>query len=327
MIEQIYVEEAVRQHPRTTAITRRFSSATVVPIQHYGEIFNRHAQNFRLQKSKPALILGEKIGRKMLAAPPGLEIGGTDNFYFSHMLNCLYDCRYCFLQGMFQSAHYLLFVNYEDFLTEIIDVAQKTPGAYFFSGYDCDSLALEPISEFVEFILPAFESIDGCLELRTKSTQIRTLLARPALPNVVVAFSVSPEEVVASLEARTPSLSRRLEAMASLAAQGWSIGVRLDPIIAFDGAARAYEQCIRKVFEHLAVSSVHSVTIGEFRLPKPFYKKMSRLYPTEPLFNHAMHDSNTDQASLPGGMELIARCHELLCEHVPADRIFGPVPS
>ena len=35
------------------------------------------------------------------------------------MLNCVYDCSYCFLQGMFNSANYLVFVNYEDYFKEI----------------------------------------------------------------------------------------------------------------------------------------------------------------------------------------------------------------
>ena len=28
------------------------------------------------------------------------------DWYFSHMLNCLYDCRYCFLQGMSRNHCY-----------------------------------------------------------------------------------------------------------------------------------------------------------------------------------------------------------------------------
>ena len=35
------------------------------------------------------------------------------------MLNCVYDCRYCFLQGMYRSANYVLFVNYDDFRVQI----------------------------------------------------------------------------------------------------------------------------------------------------------------------------------------------------------------
>lgn len=40
------------------------------------------------------------------------------------MFNCIYDCRYCFLQGMYSSANYVIFVNFEDFDKEIEEVIQ-----------------------------------------------------------------------------------------------------------------------------------------------------------------------------------------------------------
>lgn len=66
MVSVVYIEEAVREHPRVKRICSRLSHARIIPA--YG-------------------------------------LGGDKNFYFSHMLNCIYDCRYCFLQGMFRSAH------------------------------------------------------------------------------------------------------------------------------------------------------------------------------------------------------------------------------
>ena len=138
---------------------RESSSEACVECEHYGEIFNRKRQDFREQKSAPALILAEKSGRRVLAAPEGYGIGGKKNFYFSHMLNCVFDCRYCFLQGMYPSAHYVLFLNYEDFIADIeTTLAEHAPDEdlYFYSGYDCDSLALERYSAFVAHYLPHF---------------------------------------------------------------------------------------------------------------------------------------------------------------------------
>ena len=147
-------------HPRARAIMQKFPDATVTECTRYGEIFNRRAQNFRLQKIKPALILAEKFANHVLPSPPEYAIGGEQNYYFSHMLNCIYDCRYCFLQGMYQSAHYVVFVNYEDFIQAITEKIRAAGNAsvHFFSGYDCDSLALEPITDFVKEFLPVFRS-------------------------------------------------------------------------------------------------------------------------------------------------------------------------
>jgi len=157
MIDTIYIEEAVREHPRTQAVVARFPKARQIICEHYGAIFNRSQQSFRLQKQNPALILAHKSGNRVLPAPADYGIGGQDNFYFSHLLNCLYDCRYCFLQGMFRSANYIMFVNYEDFYKDIAATqsALDAPGWYF-SGYDCDSLAMEPVTNFVADTLDWF---------------------------------------------------------------------------------------------------------------------------------------------------------------------------
>jgi len=71
------------------------------------------------------------------------------------MYNCIYDCKYCFLQGLYSSANYLVFVNYEDFLNQIKNLVTKNKGKSitFFSGYDCDSLAMEKVTSFADFFL------------------------------------------------------------------------------------------------------------------------------------------------------------------------------
>ena len=155
-MKYLYVEEPLLDHPKTHAIHKK-TGATLIPIQRYGEVFNRHKGNFRLQKKQSALILAEKKGKLVYEIPPAYTIGAKHNYYFSHLLNCPYDCRYCFLQGMYRSAHYVLFLNYEEFAREIEEklTDEKTT---FFSGYDGDSLALESYSGFLDYFLPFFAS-------------------------------------------------------------------------------------------------------------------------------------------------------------------------
>ena len=155
MIDTIYFEEQVSDHSRSIALFERFPKADRIPCSHYKEVFNPSSQNFRIQKRKPALILAKNSGTMVHPVPDTYGIGGKHNYYFSHMLNCLYDCRYCFLQGMYPSAHYLLFVNYEDFFEEIAKIQKKNPDEqnWFFSGYDCDSLAMEKLTGFAQSAL------------------------------------------------------------------------------------------------------------------------------------------------------------------------------
>lgn len=51
MIETIYIEENIQQHPRVLDICARFPKARKVSCGRYGEVFNPKAQNFRLQNS------------------------------------------------------------------------------------------------------------------------------------------------------------------------------------------------------------------------------------------------------------------------------------
>ena len=50
MLNRIYIEKDVKSHPKTIQICNKFNNAPVIDCDHYSEVFNRKAQNFRLQK-------------------------------------------------------------------------------------------------------------------------------------------------------------------------------------------------------------------------------------------------------------------------------------
>jgi spore photoproduct lyase len=326
MIETIYIEEAILQHPRVVEIVARFPQARKIICSRYGEVFNPKAQNFRLQKQQPALILAEKYKNFALPAPLGYGIGAIRNYYFSHMLNCLYDCRYCFLQGMYQSANYVLFINYEDFQHDIKQLCAESPDEklHFFSGYDCDSLALEPVTGFAEQFLPFFATLPNAwLELRTKSTQVRSLLSREPLPRCIVAFSLSPDEIAKKVEAKAPSLERRLDALCKLQEQGWQIGLRFDPLIYQSGYQQQYRQFFEQIFARINLHQLHSVSLGVFRLPENFFKKVHKLYPEEKLFAGPLV-SQQGMVSYKQELEqdMMGYCTEQILTYISADKFF-----
>jgi len=348
----VYLERDVREHPTAQAILERARPDSVVEIDRYGEVFNPKSQNFRAQKQNPALIVARKHGKHILPTPEGYGIGGERNYYFSHMMNCIYDCRYCFLQGMYQSANHVVFVNYNDFFQQIGETAKEhaDEAVWFFSGYDCDSLALEPVTRFMGHCLDYFATAqpeaagspepdssgektagippappNAHLEIRTKSTQIRDLLAREPLANCVVAYSLSPQAIVQELEHRTPTLAKRLDALKKLQDQGWPIGLRFDPLIAAENFEPLYAEMFDEVFATLDADRIHSVTLGTFRLPKPFYRKVIRLYPHEPMFAVDMQPAGTKSImAYPETLEtgMINYCTNRILEHIDNARFF-----
>jgi len=326
MIESIYIEKAILEHPRVLAICTRFPKARKITCTRYGEVFNPKAQNFRLQKQQPALILAEKYKGFMLQAPPHYSIGATHNYYFSHMLNCLYDCRYCFLQGMYQSANYVLFVNYDDYYADMRRICAEIPNeaVHFFSGYDCDSLALEPVTHFVQEFLPVIRDIPNAwMELRTKSTQVRYLLDTPAFHRCIVAFSFTPDDIANALEHKAPAINKRLDALVKLQDKGWFIGLRFDPIIYEDDYQTHYQTLFKTIFARVKLATLHSVSLGVFRLPDKYFKKVQKLYPEEKLFASPLV-SQQGMMSYKTELEadMMQFCTHELLTHIPEEKLF-----
>ena len=286
----------------------------------------RRHKTFVCRKKRPALILARKHQRRVLPAPPGYGVGGAHNYYFSHMLNCIYDCRYCFLQGMFRSAHYVLFVNFESFQSDMEELLSHHPGepVWFFSGYDCDSLALDGISGFTDAFLPFFTRHPlAFLELRTKSVRVSSLLRQAALPNVVTAFSFTPEKISRTLERNVPSIAKRLASLVRLQQNNWPVALRFDPLIYSTDFREQYARLFETVFAVVDTDSLHSVSLGAFRMPRNFYKNIARLFPEEPLFASAYYNTG-GVAVYPLEIEhmMTDYCTEKILCHVPLQKFF-----
>jgi len=326
-MDTIYIEESVRNHPRTLAILERHPKSTIIDCQRYTEVFNPRSQNFRLQKKRPALILAEKHGSTVIKSPSGYSIGTDRNYYFSHMLNCLYDCRYCFLQGMYQSANYVHFVNFETFekgIDEVLKNETERPVS-FFSGYDCDSLALESLTAFAAHFIPFFRNRPGAeLELRTKSINTSVLEDIEPVPNVIVAFTMTPDVIAREIEHGAPSFAKRLNRVESLSKQGWVVGLRLDPLIPWPGFERLYSEMLNEIFSRVKVEMIHSVTLGPMRFPKEMYDRIVKLYPADPLFAQSPMETRNGQVSYAPNVEeeMTALVSDRLRKDMPADRIF-----
>ena len=288
MIETIYFEEEIKSHPRTQKIFSKFQNIRKININRYGEIFNRRNQNFKIQKENPALIIAKKHSNFVLKAPENFGIGSNDNFYFSHMYNCIYDCKYCFLQGMYSSSNFVLFVNFEDFNKKIKEIIEKNPSKKltFFSGYDCDSLALEKITGFAEQTIPFFKNYpNALLELRTKSNQIHPLDKIKPIDNCVIAYSLMPEKISKQIDLKAPSINRRILSIKKLADLGWKIGIRFDPLIHGKDWKSLYKELHDNVFKNIPLNSIHSISYGTLRFPKSMFKKIHRLHSDEKLFS------------------------------------------
>ena len=146
----IYLERSERDTVFTNAVLRRFPRAQVIEIDDYRNIFNRPGQNFALQKKSKKLILARKKDNFLYPINPKVQDFGKKNCYYNTLLlNCLYNCAYCYLQGMFSSANLVAFVNLDDFFNQTREAIEqrkvKEEPLHLAISYDTDLLASESI--------------------------------------------------------------------------------------------------------------------------------------------------------------------------------------
>lgn len=280
IFSHIYIEEAVLDHPRTKRILSHFPAARQILCRDYKDIFSRTGQHPHLQRHSRSLILAHC---KLPALHPGARVCqdfGNANFYYtSQVMNCLFDCEYCYLQGMYPSAHLVIFVNLEDTLAEVERLlAQQT--MYISISYDTDLLALEPFTGMLQDWI-AFAALHPglLLEVRTKCASLSTLRKLTPSPQIIWAVTLSPEEIISRYEHFTASLAARLTFLKEASAAGFPIRLCFDPMLFLPDFKQVYAKLFRQVFAVIDAKQVLDASIGVFRISKAYLKPMRKNRP------------------------------------------------
>ncbi len=271
----IYIEEEARSYPAAQRLLERLKNSRVIPVTHYKDIFNRPRQSFLLQKQSPSLILAVKHGELIYPGARVCQSFGHRNFYYtSNIMNCIYDCEYCYLQGMYPSGNIVIFVNTGDIFDGTDRLLSKHP-LYLCISYDTDLLALEGLTGFVkEWADFAAKRPGLTVEVRTKSAGRTVLDGIPVSDNMIFAWTLSPDSVTESFEHRTPSLDARLAAVRHAADAGRTIRLCFDPMIYVPDYAAVYSEFYAKVFSVIAPSELLDISLGLFRISADYLKAM-----------------------------------------------------
>ncbi|XDD54777.1 radical SAM protein [Leptospira sp. WS4.C2] len=285
----IYIEEGIKDHIRTKEILAKFPNAIPVLIRHYKDSFNRNSQNFRIQKETPKLILAEK---KVQFLYPGSDFSPNfshPHFYYNTLaLNCIYDCEYCYLQGMFPSANLVLFVNWEDFFSATKDFLDQNKSLYLALSYDTDLLALESFFPATKAWLKFAESQPNLsLEIRTKSTNYSQIAKSAPNPNVILAWTLSPQTIIETIEHGTPSLQARLKSINHAIRDGWKVRICIDPILRVPNWQTHYQSLADTLGKELKTEGLADISIGGFRMNIDFLKRMVDVRKDSSILFHA----------------------------------------
>ena len=272
----IYVEKKILDNKNTLEILSKFRDAKIIEIDNYKEVFSSNNQDFHLQKLGQNLILASNKPNMIYEGAVVCEDFENDNFYYtSSIINCVYDCEYCYLQGVYSSGNIVIFVDIEKVFEEVEELYNKLKSLYLCVSYDTDLLAIENICSFSEkwyhFIK---DKKDLKIELRTKSANIDKFLNLDVLDNFIIAFTLSPKDIALKNEKYTASFKNRVKAIKELQNKGWKVRICIDPLIYTDDFEKNYSEMIEYLFSEIDKNKVIDVSIGVFRTSKEYLKKM-----------------------------------------------------
>ena len=324
----IYIEESAVPYQWAQRILNRFPKATVIRIGDYKEVFVRSGQNFRLQKASMKLILAVKKDRFLYPGSPNAQNFGLKNFYYNALiLNCLYDCAYCYLQGMYASGNPLLFVNLGDYFTATRQALERRGDPhsplYLAISYDTDLLAFESIvpycREWIEFTRNTPELL---IEIRTKSANYGSIRDLAPTDQVILAWTISPPSVARAHERGAPPLAHRLKAAKRAIDDGWQVRLCFDPVLRTENWLEHYASCIEETFKTIPADRIRDVTVGGFRVSAAHFKKMRSVrHDSELLYYPYERRGNVLSYPESENTELIEFMMEKLKTHIPENRI------
>jgi len=282
----LYIERAAAGHPNGQALLERHGSRPVVWIDSYSEVFYRAGQDFQEQKRAPALVAALADGPLLYEAPTRVcGVHDMPVFYNDQLRNCVYNCDYCFLQGMHPSGHTLVFVNSEAFHEAAARRAKDGP-FWLSISYLTDILAFEPVLPIVsEWVAFARRTPEVTVEIRTKGEAPDFVRGDP-VANVVLIWSLSPPAVAGRYERGCASFENRVLAARTAAERGWRVRIAVDPVILHPGWATNYAEMLSALSARVEPESVEAATYGVFRVGADFMGRMSAARADSPILHH-----------------------------------------
>lgn len=278
----IYLESKAKNYSLTQNILSKFSNASIIEIDHYKNIFDKNIWNRKLSN---AIILAKQEHISILPTPPNYWYPGKA-FFFKSVLNCMFDCEYCYLKWAFKTPFPTIFVNYEDIqnaIEEKINSLRKSgynDTIYFYASNYSDIQWLDEMIHFNQSFIPFFEKFPNVLmESRTKSSNINSLLqlnneTMKHFKNTELSFSLNPQSIIDSFEHKTSSLDQRIDAINTLLSDWRKVWIRFLPLLPVENYLPIYTEFITYVKEKIDINRINSIFIWSIIYTKSDYNNL-----------------------------------------------------
>lgn len=194
---------------------------------------------------------------------------------------CFYQCDWCYMKLTYRAAFPFITVRTQyDRIKEQLHkrLSQTEAPVIFNTGELADSLSMEHLTRAAREFIPWLANTEnGYLFMLTKSDNVDNILYLPHNNRTIIAWSVNNETVSRKFEIGAPPLDRRLNAAQKVQKAGYTLRIRLDPIVPVDGWREAYAETIKKIFDKI---SPERITLGTLKFEQGFYNMRNTIFTT-----------------------------------------------
>lgn len=260
----IYLEKKAKKYPLSKKIISRFDSSKIIEINSYKNIFDKNIWDFPVEKSIIIATTNDSITKA-----PDNYWPSKHSYFFKTWINCVFDCKYCYLKWAFKNNFLVFFVNYDEIQKSIENKINEIRKSwyddliYFYASDYSDIQAVDNITEFNRNFIDFFDKFGNVvLESRTKSSNINSLLNLKKIPkNFEIAFSLSPSEIIEKYEIWSSKLNSRIEAINKLINKWFRVWLRFLPLLPINNYTEIYSEFLDEIIQKIDISKISSIQI------------------------------------------------------------------
>lgn len=210
---------------------------------------------------------------------PGFHKGLACCNYFVLNLGfqCDMDCSYCYLQSFINSNYLTVYTNIEDALEELksFDHLKGQP-VRIGTGEVIDSLSLDPITLYSRKLIDFFKDYPTWrLEFKTKSAFVEQFLDCDHSDNIIVSWSINPQNIIEQEEHGTASFDERLTAAEKCVEKGFQLSFHIDPMIWHPEWKENYSHLAQEITKRFQPHQIPYLSVGALRY-QPEQKNIMR---------------------------------------------------
>lgn len=266
--DNIYIEEKFKSNSNVNKILSKITSRFKINyINDITKLMKEIPLSHPNETAKNLLLSG--IRGEILRKCPGTNGHICCNYYVINLyIGCPINCSYCILQSYLNQPLTIINIDTEQIFDSLENTLKNNPNRIFRIGTGelGDSLVYDNLTDYsIDFINFFAKHKNAIFEFKTKTDNIENILKIDSPGNIVVGFSVNPQEVISKEEHFASSLKERLNAASKLINKRYKIALHFDPIINIQDFEISYMTLIDEIFTYITPNDIAWISLGTFR--------------------------------------------------------------